>query len=147
MPRHRILFVVALQKLAVVLLAVSLLSGASGAQQLCDLRCSQGSPQTHHHSAVPHSHSMHHHSMEGQSAAVLHPSDTDSFWGDRSACREYAAALALAETSRLSLATAVDALSPSVEVQPIAETESRSTIYKSPPYAFLFRVIDVALRI
>lgn len=85
--------------------------------------------------------------MEDQPIAVVHDCETNSALVNRSACPEYAAAMALTETSRLSLTAAVDALSPLLEVQPIVEKESRSTIYKSPPYASLFRVTDVALRI
>src|SRR5215469_664965 len=137
-----------MRKLSAVVLALSLLPGASGARLLCDLRCSQGPMHTHHHAGVPPTNSTHHHSMEGQTVAVLlDHGETDSAWVDRSACREYAVAIALTEKSRLSVTSAVAPLAPSVEVQPVVAKESRSTIFKSPPYAFLFRVTDVALRI
>jgi hypothetical protein len=139
---------VAMRKLSAVVLALSLLPGASGAKLLCDLRCSQRPTHTHHHADVPPTHSTHHHSMEGQTVAVvLRQGETDSAWVDRSACREYAVAISLTEKSRLSVTSAVALLAPSVEVQPVVPKKSRSTIFKSPPYAFFFHVTDVALRI
>jgi hypothetical protein len=85
--------------------------------------------------------------MEDQSHAMLHQGEIDSALIDGSACREYATVVALVEKSQLGAVTVVAAVSSSLEARPVVTTESRSTIYTSPPGASLFRVPEAALRI
>jgi hypothetical protein len=140
---------VLLQKTAAIIIVLCLLSGASGAKQLCELRCSQATPQTLHHSFRPPSHSTHHdhHSMERSAAAVVHHAETASNLLNGPVCREYAVAAVLAEKSRLSVVTALAIVALSGEAQPLVEPERCLATDKSPPGPSLLRIPEVALRI